>query len=106
VAEMGRRARYLVRMVWHKLGGFQPVGLPQIIEELVLIGRRGGLGFNETRDFKLCFDAPRREHSRKPEAFYDLVRRVSPGPRLDMFSRERRDGFEQFGVETDAFLHH
>lgn len=98
--------KYLVMMVWHKPGGFQPVGLPQYNYELVLIGRRGGLGFNETRDFKLCFDAPRREHSRKPEAFYDLVRRVSPGPRLDMFSRERRDGFEQFGVETDAFLHH
>jgi N6-adenosine-specific RNA methylase IME4 len=44
-----------------------------------------------------------REHSRKPDEFYDLIRRVSPGPRLDMFSREKRDGFEQHGNEIGFF---
>ena len=96
--------RHLAIMVWYKAGGFQPVGLPQYNCEFVLIGRKGGLEFNSTKNFSLCFQAPRREHSRKPNEFYHLVKRVSPGPRLDMFSREAREGFEQFGNEPNAFL--
>ncbi len=95
--------KHLAIQVWHKNGGFQPAGLPQYNCEFVLIGRKGGLEFMTTKNFPLCFDAPRREHSRKPDAFYDLVRRVSPGPRIDMFSREKREGFEQHGVEINVF---
>jgi len=50
-----------------------------------------------------CFDAPVREHSRKPDFFYDLVKAVSPEPRLDIFGRESRDGFEVWGNEPDKF---
>jgi len=42
-------------------------------------------------------------HSRKPDEFYDLVKRVTPGPRVDMFSREPRDGFVQCGNEVRKF---
>ena len=96
--------KHLAIMVWHKPGGFQPVGLPQYNCEFVLIGRKGSLEFNTTKNFPLCFQAPRREHSRKPDEFYQLVSKVSPGPRLDMFSRESRDGYQQFGVEKNVFL--
>ena len=95
--------KHLAIQVWHKNGGFQPAGLPQYNCEFVLIGRKGGLEFNTTKNFPLCFEAPRREHSRKPDEFYDLVRRVSPGPRIDMFSREYREGFGQHGAEVNAF---
>lgn len=95
--------RYIFTMVWRKPGGYQPFGLPQYNCEFVLFGRRGSLNFDDTKNFFTCFEAPRREHSRKPDEFYDLVRRVSPGPRLDMFSRERREGFEQHGKETNKF---
>ena len=44
-----------------------------------------------------------REHSSKPDSFYDLVREVSPEPRIDIFSRELREGFEQYGNETTKF---
>ncbi|MBF0140234.1 MAG: ParB N-terminal domain-containing protein [Magnetococcales bacterium] len=94
---------YIFQMVWHKPGGFQPVGLPQFNCEFILFGRKGGLEFLETRSFPACFNAPRREHSRKPEEFYDIIRRVSPSPRIDIFSRERREGFDGWGVESDAF---
>lgn len=95
--------RYLVTMVWHKPGGFQPFGLPQYNCEFVLIGRKDGCAFDDTKAFMLCNQWPRREHSRKPDEFYDLVRRVSPGPRIDVFSREERDGFDQFGNQTEKF---
>jgi len=45
------------------------------------------------------FSASRGEHSEKPDAFYDLVERVSPGPHLDIFARRQRDGWTCWGDE-------
>lgn len=95
---------YVFTMVWHKPGGPQPFELPQYNCEFVLFARRGSLSFLDTKQFFTCFSAPRREHSRKPDEFYELVNRVSPGPRIDIFSREARDGFDQYGNETNRFI--
>lgn len=95
--------KYIFTMVWHKRGGFQPFNLPQYNCEFILFGRTGGLEFNTTKEFFTCFEGQRREHSRKPIEFYDIVRRVSPEPRLDMFSREKQEGFEQYGLEIGKF---
>ena len=39
-------------------------------------------------------------HSRKPEAFLDLVERVSPGPYLELFARRNRLGWDTWGNES------
>lgn len=41
--------------------------------------------------------APRRGHSEKPDAFFDLVEKVSPGPRLELFARSPRLGWDSWG---------
>lgn len=47
---------------------------------------------------------PRREHSRKPEAFYRLVEELCPATtRLEMFARGPRDGWVTTGAEEDLF---
>jgi len=44
-----------------------------------------------------------REHSRKPESFYKLVETICKGTRLEYFSREKREGWDQWGDEVDKF---
>lgn len=39
-------------------------------------------------------------HSQKPEEFFRLVESVSPGPRLELFARVRREGWDAFGNEV------
>ncbi len=95
--------KYVLTMVWHKAGGFQPTGLPQYNCEFVIYGRRGNPSFMNTKDFFCCFNGKRREHSRKPSEFYDVIRRVTPEPRIDIFSREKREGFESWGNESNKF---
>jgi N6-adenosine-specific RNA methylase IME4 len=46
------------------------------------------------------FDWPRGRHSEKPEAFFDLVERLSPGPYLEMFARRNRLGWDTWGNEA------
>ena len=92
---------YECLMTWVKNVGFTPYSWMRSTEH-VLFCRRGKLDLRK-QGVRLDFSAKVREHSRKPEVFYDLVRDVSPGPRLDMFSREERDGFEGWGNEADKF---
>lgn len=42
--------------------------------------------------------SPRGAHSVKPEAFYDLVTRVSPGPYCELFQRQGRLGWDGWGL--------
>ena len=62
----------------------------RVSTELVLFGVRGEM---RTRDMGLVnwFEARRGQHSAKPQAFYDLVAKASPGPYLEMFARCDRD---------------
>ncbi|BAY20100.1 adenine-specific DNA methyltransferase DmnA (plasmid) [Anabaenopsis circularis NIES-21] len=48
--------------------------------------------------------APRREHSRKPEPFFELVEKLCPElTKLEMFARSSRDGWDCWGDQADKF---
>lgn len=95
--------RYVCLFVWRKSGGPQPYGLPQYNCEFVVYARRGTPVFVDTKAFNCCFDGPRREHSRKPDEFFETVARVADGARLEMFARTSREGWTSYGNETGKF---
>lgn len=69
------------------------------VTEHVLFGVRGSLP-TQRNDRTNVVNADRKRHSAKPEAFYDLVQEMSPGPYLEMFARERRFGWSVWGNEA------
>ena len=94
---------YGYTMVWHKPWGPKPLNKPMYNSEFVLVGTKGKPRYT---DEKMFFTANTwtnpRVHSRKPEEFYDLLRRVTPAPRLDIFGRRRIGGFDTWGDQAPA----
>ena len=91
---------YNFTMVWLKAGGVKSPTSPMFNAEWIVVGRRGRPVFRDTRQFFTANAWPRSGHSVKPEGFYDLLRRVTPGPRLDIFGRRRIAGFDSWGLEA------
>jgi len=52
------------------------------------------------RDFII---APRREHSRKPDEQYPRIEVMYKGPRIELFARQRRKGWDAFGNQINKF---
>jgi len=94
-------ANYECLLTWVKNVGITPFSWMYSTEHC-LFARIGNLPLLKLGK-RLDFEAKVREHSRKPDEFYNLVKEVSPEPRIDMFSREKREGFAQYGNELDRF---
>ncbi len=101
--------KYKSNLVWHKIrkdGGPDGRGVGfyfRNVTELVLFGVRG----KNARTLapgrrQVNFLATRkREHSRKPDEFYDIVESCSPGPYLELFARGARPDWAVWGNQAD-----
>ena len=73
--------------------------------EIVLICTRGKFPCPKPAPFEdSVIEAPRREHSRKPEALQDRIDEVWPDARkLELFGRRQRAGWTVIGNESGKF---
>jgi len=71
--------------------------------ELLLVGVKGsGVAVRtEKKNLPSVFHADRLRHSQKPEESYQLIESRSVGPRLEMFARLARPGWDHWGNEID-----
>jgi len=98
-----------VGFYWTKTGSsdasLRPIGTgywTRANPELCLFAVRGSPQRLDASIRKLI-EAPRREHSRKPDEAYERLERLVAGPRADLFSRQRRPGWDSWGNQTDHF---
>lgn len=92
---------YKATLVWDK----EKIGMGAWLRmqcEFCLVGIKGKPVWENT-SWRDVIREPRREHSRKPETFYQMVEEITVGRRLDFFSRGERAGWEAFGNDTSKF---
>ncbi len=72
--------------------------------EVLLIAKRGQFAPPEPADRPpSVVNAPRGEHSAKPEVFYELIERMYPDkPWLEVFARNQRPGWATYGNQLEA----
>jgi N6-adenosine-specific RNA methylase IME4 len=92
---------YKATIVWDK----EIMGMGRTIRfqcEFCLLAFKGKPIFEGSSERDII-RAKRREHSRKPDEFYELVERTTVGRKLEYFSREQRNGWAIYGNDTEKF---
>ncbi|WP_081616974.1 MT-A70 family methyltransferase [Thioalkalivibrio sp. ALJ2] len=103
---------YKSNIVWHKIrkdGGSDGRGVGfyfRNVTELVLFGVKGknARTLQPGRTQVNYLATRKREHSRKPDEFYDIVESCSPGPYLELFARGPRDGWAVWGDQSAEYF--
>ena len=91
--------RYVDFIAWDKEIGTPVNGIYRKVE-WVIYAYRGKMGINKRGKFIPSLIREKRTyHSRKPNIFYEILRDNTHEPRIDIFAREKRDGFDGWGNE-------
>jgi len=92
---------YKATLVWNK----EKIGMGAWFRmqcEFCLVGVKGKPYWENTK-YRDIIEEPRRQHSRKPDIFFDVIDKITLGRKLDYFSREKRNGWEVFGNDLNKF---
>jgi len=93
---------YKATMVWDK----EIIGMGRNLRmqcEFCLLATKGNPTLLNREKERDIIREKRREHSRKPEEFYNKVERMTIGKRIDYFSRQKRENWFHYGAETGKF---
>jgi len=73
--------------------------------EFLILGRRGKMPKVKRVDSTWWqVKRPHNSHSTKPEFFQDMIEVVSDYPRLEIFARRQREGWDVFGDEVEGSI--
>ena len=101
--------RYVSNIIWEKVrkdGGPDGRGVGfyfRNVTEMLLFGVRGknARTLAPGRSQVNIIRSRKREHSRKPDEQYDIIESCSWGPRIELFSRGKREGWTVWGNQAD-----
>jgi N6-adenosine-specific RNA methylase IME4 len=103
--------KYKSNIIWHKIrkdGGSDGRGVGfyfRNVTEIVLFGVRGkhSRTLKPGRSQVNYLATQKREHSRKPDEFYNIVESCSTGPYLELFARGTRKNWIGWGNESENY---
>lgn len=90
--------KYITNIVWIK----DKIGLGQYFRgqhEICLFGVKGKTQLPTNHQQTTIIIEKRTKHSKKPHGMYTKIEAVSPPPRIEIFSRHTREGWETTGKE-------
>jgi N6-adenosine-specific RNA methylase IME4 len=100
--------KYSTTLVWAKnpLGGGMG-GAFKVSTEYLIFATKGslkakksinGTWFQQKRKYVNGYPC----HSKKPDFFYELIESVSDGTKVELFARDRREGWDAIGTDIDG----
>lgn len=94
--------KYMDFIAWDKCIGVPVNGIYRRAE-WILYAYRGTMGINKRGDFIPSIITEKRgKHSRKPDIFYNIIKRNTQEPRIDIFAREVHEGWACWGNEVES----
>ena len=94
--------RYITMLTWHKTGAPGMGSYFRIDTEHCLFGVRGRAPIPPSDRLRNMIVAARGKHSQKPDRLHEIAEAVSPGPRLELFARRQRPGWDVWGREVES----
>jgi N6-adenosine-specific RNA methylase IME4 len=104
---INRGYRLHARLIWDKTNGVAPAFTVRYSHEYLLWFYKPKMipiSKDKRGSYTTVIRCLGREHSRKPDEAYAMIDGLYPdGDRMDVFSREKRDGWLQYGNEVGKF---
>jgi site-specific DNA-methyltransferase (adenine-specific) len=92
--------KYKTMLIWVKIKTL-PMGFWfRVNLELCLLGIKGNIKAFRQLNPNLFF-APITEHSKKPEKFFQLIDPIIPRPAIELFARQKREGWDAWGDKIE-----
>ena len=89
--------KYYCLLTWDKVSGLSHQGIFRVTE-FVVYAYKGKMNIKQKGKYiPALFKEPKAKHSTKPRVFDGLIRSCTPEPRLDMFARKKKEGFDSYG---------
>ncbi len=93
--------KYKTSLFWRKIKSLGMGFWFRGIVEVLLMGVKG-----KVKAFRIqkgnVIQSKVRKHSRKPDEFYELIEMSGLEPKIELFARNRRNGWSAFGDEVES----
>ena len=105
---LSRGYRKHCRIIWNKQNGVAPAFTVRFAHEYLLWFYKPkfmSIAKEARGKYTTILNEKAREHSRKPDIAYKMISEFYPDKsKIDVFSREGRKDYAQWGIETNKFL--